>query len=97
MRSKVNSFSYTELDRLAGELLPERAVLSALMGGGGDSYNNNNSHGHYGEQPGTFTAVNVCQSNVTRPDDGLLEIVGLHAQHDASLFVCQPGTANSGH
>lgn len=94
----MKSFTYTELDRLVGELLPERAVLSALTGGG-DSYNNNNAGHGYGHNggPGTFTAVNVCQSNVTRPDDGLLEIVGLHAQHDASLFVCQPGTANSGH
>jgi len=31
----MKSYTYTELDKLAGELLPERAVLSTLLAGGG--------------------------------------------------------------
>lgn len=96
----MKAFSYTELDRLAGEVLPERSVLStlAMMGGdGGDSYNNNNGGHGWNSGPGTTTVVNACQSNISRPDSGLLQLVGLHAQNDASSFTCMPGTAISGH
>ena len=94
----MKSFSYAELDRLAGEVMPERAVLSTLLTSfhGGDSYNNN--VGGYGNPGGGSTMVmNACQSNITRPDGGLLQLVGLHADHDASSFTCAPGTAVSGH
>ncbi|MQY06954.1 hypothetical protein [Actinomadura macrotermitis] len=96
----MKAFSNAELDLLAGEVLPERAVLSTLMGGGdGDSYNNNNAGGggHWGGSPGTTIVSNACQSDITRPDDGLLQLVGLHAQHHATSFTCAPGTAVSGH
>jgi hypothetical protein len=98
----MESFTYAELDLLDGEFLPERAVLSALMGGGGygggggDSYNNNNvawGHGHHWH--GAFAVVNACQSDISHPDDGLLQLVGLHAQHDAASFTCEPGTVVS--
>lgn len=31
----MKSYTYTELDELTGEVLPERAVLSTLLAGGG--------------------------------------------------------------
>ena len=31
----MKSYSYSELDKLTGEILPERAVLSTLLAGGG--------------------------------------------------------------
>ena len=94
----MKAFSNADLDLLAGELLPERAVLSTLpLGGGGDSYNNNNVGGGFGYGGGSTVVTNACQSNISRPDSGLLQLVGLHAQNDASSFTCAPGTAVSGH
>lgn len=81
----MKSFSYTELAELAGEILPERAVLSTLLVNGG------------GHGDGTTAVVNACQSQQTRPDSGLLQLIGLHAQNDASSIACVPGTAISGH
>ncbi|MCP2334692.1 hypothetical protein [Actinomadura rupiterrae] len=93
----MKAYSNADLDLLAGELLPERAVLSTLpMSGGGDSYNNNNAGG-FGYGGGSTVVTNACQSNITRSDSGLLQLVGLHAQNDASSFTCAPGTAVSGH
>lgn len=91
----MKSFSYTELDKLAGEVLPERAVLSTLLVGGGENENVNVNHG--GGNGGTTAIVNACQSQQTRPDSGLLQLVGLHAQTDASSQSCVPGAAISGH
>ncbi|MDL4771989.1 MULTISPECIES: hypothetical protein [Thermomonosporaceae] len=94
----MKSFSYAELDLLAGEVLPERAVLSTVMAGvPGDSYNNNNAGGSGHDGGGSTIVSNACQSNISRPDSGLLQLVGLHAQNDASSFTCVPGTAVSGH
>ncbi|WP_018655986.1 hypothetical protein [Actinomadura flavalba] len=94
----MKSFSYAELDMLAGEVLPERAVLSTLLAGGdGDSYNNAGNHGGSDHGPGSTVVSNACQSNISRPDGGLLQLVGLHAQNDASSLTCAPGTAVSGH
>lgn len=90
-------FSYAELDRLGGELLPERAVLSALMSTGGDSYNNNNAGsgglllGQMADH-GTTTVVNGCQSTVSHPGAGLLAAIGANTQNDSATYVCSPGT-----
>ncbi|WP_018656783.1 hypothetical protein [Actinomadura flavalba] len=91
----MKAFSYAELESLTGEVLPERAVLSTMLAGG-DSYNNAGNHGG-GHGPGSTVVMNACQSNISRPDSGLLQLVGLHAQNDASSFTCVPGTAVSGH
>jgi hypothetical protein len=94
----MKTLSYTELDALAGEVLPERAVLSTLLvssgDGGGDSYNNSGGHGH---SSGSTIAQNACQSHISKPDSGLLQLVGLHAQNDHQSFTCVPGTTVSGH
>ncbi len=96
----MKTLSYTELDALAGEVLPERAVLSTLLvsSGDGDSYNNNNDGGHGGHGGhGTTLSQNACQSHISKPDSGLLQLVGLHAQNDHQSLTCVPGTAISGH
>jgi hypothetical protein len=96
----MKTLSYTELDALAGEVLPERAVLSTLLvssGDGGDSYNNNNDGGGHGHNGGSTIAQNACQSHISKPDGGLLQLVGLHAQNDHQSFTCVPGTTVSGH
>ncbi|WP_433467673.1 hypothetical protein ACQPZP_11175 [Spirillospora sp. CA-142024] len=94
----MKSFSYTELDKLAGEVLPERAVLSTLLvaNGGNDNDNLNLNHGG-GHGDGTTAVVSTCQSQQTRADSGLLQLIGLHAQNDASSLTCTPSTAISGH
>jgi len=92
----MKSFSYTELDLLAGEVLPERAVLSTLLAGGhGETENTNVNHG--GHDGGTTIVSNACQSDIRRPAAGLLPLLGLNSQNDSASFVCEPGTAISGH
>ncbi|KAB2342182.1 hypothetical protein [Actinomadura rudentiformis] len=95
----MKSFSYAELDQLAGEVLPERAVLSTLfLAADGDSYNNNNA-GNHGAAGGTGSTVvtNACQSNVTQPHSGLLQLVGLNTNSQTATFTCMPGAVASGH
>ncbi|MFG2006316.1 hypothetical protein ACGFNU_44940 [Spirillospora sp. NPDC048911] len=96
----MKSFSYTELDLLVGEILPERAVLSTLLAADGDSFNNNNAGGVGGgvvTPGGSTVVVNACQSNLTYPDGGLLQSVGLNAAHQTTSFTCSPGSVVSGH
>lgn len=84
--------SYQELDQVAGEVLPERAVLSTVTpivgnggGGGGD---------HWGGQ-GT-TAVNACQSTTSAGTPGLVGALGLGSNNPGTTFTCEPGMI-SGH
>ncbi|MFI0451163.1 hypothetical protein [Actinomadura sp. 6N118] len=94
----MKSFSYAELDLLAGEVLPERAVLSTLLlAADGDSYNNNNAGHHGGGATGSTVVSNACQSNLTYPHSGLLQLVGLNTNSQTAAFTCAPGTAVSGH
>jgi hypothetical protein len=93
----MKSFSYTELDKLAGEVLPERAVLSTLIVGGGDNDNDNLNLNHGGNDGGSTVVQNACQSDIRRPAAGLLPLLGLNSQNDSASFTCEPGTAVSGH
>ncbi|WP_131739830.1 hypothetical protein [Actinomadura roseirufa] len=88
----MKSFSYTELDLLAGEVLPERAVLSTLLvGGGNDNDNTNLNVGGHGHGHGQIVTQNACQSSIGHPQGGLLGVLGLSNQQDVSTFVCEPG------
>ncbi|RKS71735.1 hypothetical protein BZB76_4542 [Actinomadura pelletieri DSM 43383] len=58
----MKSFSYSELDKLAGEVLPERAVLSTLLAGGG------------GNGGGDTVVSSSCSSNNNQPQMGLLSL-----------------------
>ncbi|QFG24435.1 hypothetical protein [Actinomadura sp. WMMB 499] len=74
----MKSFSYTELDMLAGEVLPERAVLSTLLVGGG--------HGD------DTTVVSSCSANSNQPATGLLTIVnGVPAGNSQ---ICTPAAVH---
>ncbi|WP_141577863.1 hypothetical protein [Actinomadura sp. WMMA1423] len=74
----MKSYSYSDLDELTGELLPERAVLSTLLAGGG------HGHGHGGGGGGFTAVVPLCQSTVSS-HEGLL---GLLNANNESSFVC---------
>ncbi|MEV5829587.1 hypothetical protein AB0L25_28885 [Spirillospora sp. NPDC052242] len=83
----MKSFSYTELDMLAGEVLPERAVLSTLLVGGGNENENANLNlgGHDGDDT---TVVSACSANSNQPATGLLTIInGVPA---ANSQICTP-------
>jgi hypothetical protein len=90
----MKSFTYTELDKLTGEVLPERAVLSTLLtGGGGSNENSNLNLNHGGNGGGSTAVVPLCQSVVTS-HEGLL---GLAAADNEAHFVCASAAVASGH
>ncbi|MFB4300533.1 hypothetical protein [Actinomadura sp. NTSP31] len=95
----MNSFSYTELDKLAGEVLPERAVLSTLLVGGGDSDNDNLNLNHDGggHNDGTTAVVPNCQSNINHSQGGLVGALGLSSENPTTSFTCAGSSVVSGH
>ncbi|MBD2891714.1 hypothetical protein ABT299_00450 [Spirillospora sp. NPDC000708] len=94
----MNSFSYTELDKLAGEVLPERAVLSTLLvGGDSDNDNQNFNLGGGGHDGGTTAVVPDCQSNITHSQGGLVGALGLSSENPNSSFTCSASSVVSGH
>ncbi|MBD2892564.1 hypothetical protein amrb99_14740 [Actinomadura sp. RB99] len=94
----MKSFSYTELDKLVGEVLPERAVLSTLLiGGDSDNSNENfNLGGGGGHGEGTTAVVPDCQSNITHSQGGLVGALGLSSENPNSSFTCAGSTVVSG-
>lgn len=95
----MKSFSYTELDKLAGEVLPERAVLSTLLVGGGqnDNGNFNLNANHGGHDGGTTVVGTSCQSNVNHSQGGLVGALGLSSENPNQQFTCIAGPVVSGH
>jgi hypothetical protein len=94
----MKSFSYTELDKLTGEVLPERAVLSTLLtggghGGGNDNDNANLNVNHGGDHGGTTAVVPLCQSTVTNQGG----LAGILAESSSSSFACASAAVASGH
>ncbi len=98
--------SFEELDLLAGEVLPERTVLSTVTtpfnnvgaGGGGDGGSSSAAAaaaGGGGADQGT-TALSACQSNQTPGTPGLLGSLGLGSANPSSSVTCTPA-AISGH
>ncbi|MEU8341365.1 hypothetical protein SAMN05443665_1010110 [Actinomadura meyerae] len=71
----MKSFSYTELDKLAGEVLPERAVLSTLLVGGG--------HGD-----GHTVTTSSCSANSNQPQMGLLSLFQVSPAGNSQ--ICTP-------
>ncbi len=102
MRTTV---SFEELDHLAGEVLPERTVMSLVSvaalntgagaGSAGDSSSSSASAGGGGDHQGT-TALSACQSNATPGTPGLLGSLGLGSANPSSSVTCTPA-AVSGH
>ncbi|QKG24565.1 hypothetical protein [Actinomadura verrucosospora] len=95
----MNSFSYTELDKLAGEVLPERAVLSTLLVGGDGSSNENQNFnlGGGGHDGGTTAVVPNCQSNINHSQGGLVGALGLSSENPNQSFTCAGSSVVSGH
>ncbi|NVI88735.1 hypothetical protein [Actinomadura sp. BRA 177] len=94
----MKSFSYTELDLLAGEVLPERAVLSTLLVGGGaddnDNHNFNLNAGHGGgDNDSTVISQQSCSVVNNQQNAGLLSALGIASQNPTSTHSCLPGTA----
>jgi len=92
----MKSFSYTELDKLAGEVLPERAVLSTLLVGGGDNDNLNFNHSGHGGG-GSTAGLSHCQSVINHPQGGLVGALGLSSENPNSSFTCAGSSVISGH
>ncbi|TDB86397.1 hypothetical protein E1264_18000 [Actinomadura sp. KC216] len=93
----MKSFSYTELDRLAGEVLPERAVLSTLLVGGGDDDNDNDNDNHnfnldhgngHGNGEGHTVTNSACSGNSNQPQMGLLSL--WQTSPAANSQICSP-------
>ncbi|MBE1530896.1 hypothetical protein [Actinomadura algeriensis] len=84
----MKSFSYTELDMLAGEVLPERAVLSTLLVGGGDENENANLNVNHGGEGDDSTVVSSCSANSNQPTTGLLTL--LNGTPAANSQICTP-------
>ena len=98
----MKSYSYTELDKLVGEVLPERAVLSTLLIGGGDNdngnFNLNANHGGGGHDGGTTAVVPNCQAINNNPQGGLIGALGLSSNNPTSSFTCaSSNVVASGH
>ncbi|MEU5988357.1 hypothetical protein ABZ806_05230 [Spirillospora sp. NPDC047418] len=91
----MKSFSYTELDMMAGEVLPERAVLSTLLVGGGadDNHNFNLNGGHGGGDDSTVLSQQSCSVVNNQQNAGLLSALGIASQNPTSTHSCLPGTA----
>ncbi|WP_067794257.1 hypothetical protein [Actinomadura formosensis] len=76
----MKSYSYTELDQLAGEVLPERAVLSTLLAGGGDG--------------GGAIVVPNCATNVVNQSGSLGQL--LLAGPNTTTVACSGATVAAG-
>ncbi|GAA4240597.1 hypothetical protein GCM10022254_65900 [Actinomadura meridiana] len=93
----MKSYSYTELDKLVGEVLPERAVLSTLLIGGGSdnengNFNLNANHGGGGSDSGTTAVVPNCQAINNHSQGGLVGGLGLSSENPSSSFTCASST-----
>ncbi|MEU8121919.1 hypothetical protein AB0C21_24710 [Spirillospora sp. NPDC049024] len=90
----MKSFSYSDLDKLTGEVLPERAVLSTLLAGGGNSNGNENANFNLGGGHDGTTAISpLCQSTAST-HEGLAGLLGANTQ---STFTCAGAAVVSGH
>jgi hypothetical protein len=73
----MSAVNFEELNHLAGELLPERAVLSAFGGGG-----------YGGGDGGGATVVSTCATQSTSP----ALVAGLPVGTQQITQICTPST-----
>ncbi|MFG3011147.1 hypothetical protein ACGFZB_11915 [Streptomyces cinerochromogenes] len=92
----MSKISFEELDGLTGEMLPERAVLSAFYGGGGDDGGyGDGGHGDGGNGGGgnggggsNIVSNPVCTSQQLQPSGLLTALLGTQGQQrDCSASV----------
>ncbi|MEU4352784.1 hypothetical protein [Streptomyces sp. NPDC023838] len=72
----MSAVNFEEINNLTGELLPERAVLSAFGGGG------------YGGGDGGATVVSSCATQSTSP----ALVAGLPVGSQQITQICTPST-----
>ncbi|MFD3761976.1 hypothetical protein [Streptomyces sp. NPDC058622] len=72
----MSAVNFEEINNLTGELLPERAVLSAFGGGG------------YGGGDGGATVVSTCTTQSTSP----ALVLGLPVGTQQITQICTPST-----
>ncbi|GGX41374.1 hypothetical protein [Streptomyces chryseus] len=90
----MSAVNFEELNNLAGELLPERAVLSAFgVGGGygGDGGGHGGHGGHGGDGGnggGGATVVSTCTTQSTSP----ALVLGLPVGSQQVTQICTPST-----
>ena len=98
--------SIADLDRLDGELLPERAMLSTVS----TPFNNSHGHGH-GHGGGSSasaaqtggghssghgaTVINSCQTTTSHGTPGLLGSLGLGSSNPYTTTTCSPAAVSS--
>ncbi|MBD2894467.1 hypothetical protein ABT299_08335 [Spirillospora sp. NPDC000708] len=88
-QTNPQTFSYAELDRLSGEVLPERAVLSTLLAGGGDNGNKNLNLNDGGSGAADSEVTYACQYTHSTGTPGLLG-TGLLAESGYTTTTCVP-------
>ncbi|MBT2478050.1 hypothetical protein [Streptomyces sp. ISL-94] len=79
----MSAVNFEELNTLVGELLPERAVLSAFGGG----YDGGNGGGYDGGNGGA-TVVSTCATQSTSP----ALVLGLPLGTQQITQICTPST-----
>ncbi|KUH36312.1 MULTISPECIES: hypothetical protein [Streptomyces] len=83
----MTAVNFEELNKLAGELLPERAVLSAFGGGyDGGGYDGGGHDGGGGN--GGATVVSTCATQSTSP----ALVLGLPLGAQQITQICTPST-----
>ncbi|MFF4402989.1 hypothetical protein ACWD4B_28155 [Streptomyces sp. NPDC002536] len=105
-----NPISFEELDKIAGEVLPERTVLGVLAtpfnhgGGPGSSAGAGSSSSAAATGGGVFapapsdhgtTILSSCQSIDRQGTPGLLGSLGLGSENPASNMTCTPAAISS--
>ncbi|QKG22005.1 hypothetical protein [Actinomadura verrucosospora] len=88
-QTNPHTFSYAELDRLSGEVLPERAVLSTLLTGGGDNTSKNININDSGSGDPSTAVSYACQYSHSTGTPGLLG-TGLLAEPGYTTTTCVP-------
>jgi hypothetical protein len=101
------AISFGDLDLLAGEVLPERTVLSTLVtpfsnpgadadGGGSSSAAAAAAGGGNGDNGGGTTVVSGCVNQQSQATSGLVGALGLGTPQQSSQ-TCTPVSTVSGH
>lgn len=100
------AISFTNLDQLAGEVLPERTVMSTVStpfnnaggdgdGGGAGSVSSAAAAGGDGGASHGATAINGQQNTVSQGPPGLLGSLGLGSNNPGSTSTATPGAIAS--
>lgn len=102
----MSAISYAELDRLGGELLPERTVLGIIStpfsntgsGAGASSSSSAASSGggvYVAPSSNGSTAIDACQATNSPGTPGLLGSLGLGSANPETSMTCVPAAITS--